>query len=154
VLIVETRAGLICANAGVDASNVPGDDVVALLPVDADASAARLRSALTARLGVPMPVIVSDSHGRPWRLGAVGVAIGVAGIEAVADLRGRPDLYGRPLRVSTVGTIDALASAAELVMGEGDEGVPAARIRGARWAASEEAAVSHALRPPELDLFR
>jgi coenzyme F420-0:L-glutamate ligase/coenzyme F420-1:gamma-L-glutamate ligase len=154
VLIVETRSGLVCANAGVDHSNVPGDDTVALLPAEPDAAAAALHAALAADLGFPLPVLISDSHGRPWRLGTVGVAIGAAGVRPVDDLRGTTDLYGRALQTTTVGRIDALAAAATLVMGEGAEGTPAVRIRGARWTRGGTAGAAQAQREPYADLFR
>jgi coenzyme F420-0:L-glutamate ligase / coenzyme F420-1:gamma-L-glutamate ligase len=154
VLIVETRHGFVCANAGVDHSNVgPDEEVVALLPPDPDASAARLRRGLLERTGAVVAVIINDSHGRPWREGAVGVAIGAAGIAAVADLRGRPDLFGRPLRVTTVGVIDELAAAASLVMGQADEGVPAVLVRGLAFG-RDDAGAQAVRRAAERDLFR
>ncbi len=154
VLIVETRHGFVCANAGVDHSNVgPDEDVVALLPLDPDASARRLRDALAAVTGARLAVIINDSHGRPWREGAVGLAIGAAGVAAVADLRGQPDLFGRPLRVTTVGMVDELAAAASLLMGQGNEGVPVVLVRGVPFAA-DEAGARVVQRPAERDLFR
>jgi coenzyme F420-0:L-glutamate ligase/coenzyme F420-1:gamma-L-glutamate ligase len=154
VLIVETRTGLVCANAGIDFSNVPGDDVVALLPADPDASAAALSTELSARLGFDMPVVIADSHGRPWRLGTVGVAIGAAGVQAVDDYRGNADLYGRTLQATIVGRIDALAAAATLVMGEAAEGIPGVRVRGAVWTADPVGGAARARRDPLTDLFR
>ena len=154
VLIVETRLGFICANAGVDHSNVAGDEEwVALLPADPDASAATVRAALRRRSGAEVAVLINDSHGRPWREGAVGVAIGAAGIAAVADLRGRLDLYGRPLRATTVGTIDELAAAASLVMGQADEAVPAVLVRGVAFA-TDDGGARAVQRAAGRDLFR
>lgn len=154
VLIVETRQGFVCANAGVDHSNVGADeDVVALLPADPDASARRLRDAMAAATGARLAVVINDSHGRPWREGAVGVAIGAAGVAAVADLRGRPDLFGRTLRVTTVGLADELAAAASLVMGQGDEGVAVVVVRGRQFGA-DDAGARVLQRPAERDLFR
>ena len=154
VLIVETHLGFICANAGVDHSNVDADeDVVALLPADPDASAARLRATIAQRTGASVAVIVNDSHGRPWREGTVGVAVGSAGIAAVEDLRGRLDLFGRPLRITTVGLVDELAAAASLVMGQAAEGVPAVLVRGAGYPQAGPGARS-VLRDAAHDLFR
>ena len=133
LIITEHRLGLVLANAGVDQSNVPdadGEPCVLLLPSDPDASAAGLRAALEQRFGEPLGVVVSDSVGRAWRHGVVGLAIGVAGLPALLDLRGRPDLEGRPLQVTQVGLADQIAAAAELLMGEADEGLPAVLVRG------------------------
>ncbi|RAI40741.1 coenzyme F420-0:L-glutamate ligase [Rhodoplanes roseus] len=133
VLIVEHRCGFVMANAGIDRSNVDpveGSDPVLLLPEDADASALRLHHALSARLGTPLAVVISDSFGRPWRQGTVGVALGAAGLPALQDLRGEPDLYGRPLRVTETGFADEIAAAASLLMGQGAEGQPAVLVRG------------------------
>jgi len=151
VIISETHHGFVCANAGVDASNV-ADDVVTLLPVDADRSARQIQTALEKEFGVHVAVIVSDTFGRPWREGITNVAIGIAGIAPLIDYRGRLDSHGRPLRVTVIAVADELASAAELVM-QKTAGVPVAIIRGfdykARAAASREL-----VRPPESDLFR
>ncbi len=132
VLITETRHGFVCANGGVDASNVgPGSgSVVTLLPVDPDASAARIRDALRARFRVDLPVIISDSFGRPWRWGIVDVAIGVAGLAPLEDLRGVADADGRIMRSTVRAVADELASAAELALGK-TAGRPVALIRGA-----------------------
>ncbi|MDQ0359146.1 coenzyme F420-0:L-glutamate ligase/coenzyme F420-1:gamma-L-glutamate ligase [Rhodoplanes tepidamans] len=133
VLIVEHRCGFVMANAGIDRSNVDpveGSDPVLLLPEDADASAARLSQALSARFGLSVAVVISDSFGRPWRQGTVGVALGAAGLPALRDLRGEPDLYGRPLRVTETGFADEIAAAASLLMGQGAEGQPAVLVRG------------------------
>lgn len=156
VLIVEHRLGCVMANAGVDQSNLPrqeGRQRVLLLPRDPDASAQRLMTALSAQHGVAIAVLVTDSFGRPWRRGSTGVAIGAAGLPAVVDLRGHPDLFGRALNVTTVGFADQIAASAALVMGEADEGIPAVVVRGLRWQQPPEPARS-ALRPPEEDLFR
>lgn len=152
VLIVETRHGLICANAGVDASNVPGDDSVTTLPVDPDASAGRIRARLEEEAGGSVAVIVSDSFNRPWREGSMNVAIGVSGLEPLADLRGREDDHGRVLAATLVSLADELASAAQIVMGETGR-VPAAIIRGVEFEPGE-AGAGVLLRPPERDLFR
>ena len=154
VLIVETRHGFVCANAGVDHSNVSSDEhLVALLPLDSDRSAAEIRGELGATTGADVAVIVNDSHGRAWRNGAVGVAIGSSGIAPVADLRGRADRFGRILRVSTVGVIDELSSAASLVMGQAGEGVPAVLVRGARYQRAESGS-RPIQRDRSRDLFR
>jgi coenzyme F420-0:L-glutamate ligase / coenzyme F420-1:gamma-L-glutamate ligase len=153
VLIIETRLGFVCANAGVDHSNVGAEGQVALLPVDPDASARRLRAALAAGTGADVAVIINDSHGRPWREGTVGVAVGAAGIAAVADMRGRADLFGRVLRATTVGVIDELAAAASLLMGQSDEGVPVVLVRGARFPRGDDGARA-VQRDPGRDLFR
>jgi coenzyme F420-0:L-glutamate ligase/coenzyme F420-1:gamma-L-glutamate ligase len=154
VLVVETHHGFVCANAGVDRSNVgPEGDVVVLLPADPDASAARLLAALDATTGVRGAVIINDSHGRAWREGTVGVAIGAAGIQALADLRGQPDLFGRPLEVTRVGLVDELAAAASLVMGQAADGIPAVLVRGAVFESGPGGARA-IQRPVERDLFR
>lgn len=151
VVISETRHGFVCANAGVDASNV-ADDVVTLLPADADESARRIQTALEREFNRRAAVIISDTFGRPWREGITNVAIGVAGIAPLIDYRGQRDLHGRPLRVTVIAVADELASAAELVM-QKTAGVPVAVIRGfdyhARRSSSREL-----VRPPENDLFR
>jgi coenzyme F420-0:L-glutamate ligase/coenzyme F420-1:gamma-L-glutamate ligase len=144
------------ANAGVDRSNVAGagnDERVLLLPFDPDASAAGLRQRLSSHFGTEMAVIVNDSFGRPWRRGAVGVALGAAGIPALLDLRGRPDLYGRALEVTISGLADEIASAASLIMGQADEAVPAVVVRGLAWSAPASPAAT-IIRPPDEDLFR
>ncbi len=132
VLIVKHRLGFTSANAGIDHSNVGrgGDDWVLLLPEDPDASAQRLHDELYTRTGLPTGIVVSDTHGRPFRVGNVGVAVGVAGIPAVLDLRGHEDLFGRELRATIVALADALAAAAGLVSGEADEGRPVVLVRG------------------------
>jgi coenzyme F420-0:L-glutamate ligase/coenzyme F420-1:gamma-L-glutamate ligase len=153
-LIVETRHGFVCANAGVDASNVgPGSgDVVTLLPRDPDASAARIRDALRARFGTDLAVIVSDSFGRPWRWGITDVAIGVSGLLPLEDLRGTPDADGRVMQSTVRAVADEIASAAELALGK-IAGRPVALVRGARPPLGE-GSVTDSLIPSANDLFR
>lgn len=156
VLIVEHRLGFVMANAGVDQSNVSAQDGIEralLLPRDPDASAEALRAALSARFDARIGVIVNDSFGRAWRLGTVGVALGVAGLPALKDLRGRPDLLGRPLRVSISAFADEIAAAASLLMGQGDEGRPMILVRGLAWH-EPASGVGALLRSSEEDLFR
>jgi coenzyme F420-0:L-glutamate ligase/coenzyme F420-1:gamma-L-glutamate ligase len=155
VLIVEHRLGFIMANAGIDQSNVadPSEgDFALLLPADPDASAARLREGLEALTGCAPGVVISDSFGRPWRLGTVGVAIGCAGFPATLDLRGTIDMFGRPLRVTVVGHADEAASAASLLMGQGSEARPVILLRGLTSPAPQQRAAA-LIRPPEQDLF-
>ncbi|MFQ5575700.1 MAG: coenzyme F420-0:L-glutamate ligase [Anaerolineae bacterium] len=156
VLIVEHRAGFISANAGVDHSNVaPAEaDMVLRLPADADASAARVRDRLAGLTGHRPPVLVIDSHGRPWRVGAAGVAIGLAGLKPVQDLRGQPDLFGTPLRHTHENIADQLAAAASLVMGQTTAACPAVIARGLAYTADETARAGDILRPKPADLFR
>jgi coenzyme F420-0:L-glutamate ligase/coenzyme F420-1:gamma-L-glutamate ligase len=152
VLIVETYDGLVCANAGVDASNVEGDEVLCLLPVDSDASAAALVATIEERAGVRVAVIISDTFGRPWREGQTNVAIGVAGMDPLRDYVGQKDPYGYELRVTLLCVADELASAAELVMGKVDR-VPAAIVRGFDY--QPQAGSARAIvRAAEKDLFR
>jgi coenzyme F420-0:L-glutamate ligase/coenzyme F420-1:gamma-L-glutamate ligase len=154
VLITETHHGWICANAGVDRSNVGGAGEIALpLPKDPDASARRLRLGLREATGADAAVIISDTHGRPWREGTVNLALGVAGMRPVDDLRGRPDMFGYTLRVTTVARADELAAAAGLVTGQAAEGVPIVLIRGADYPRGEGRA-TEMQRPVEKDLFR
>ena len=156
VLIVEHRLGFIMANAGVDQSNVApadGSPRALLLPKDPDRSAEALRRGLAKSTGIDLAVVINDSFGRPWRQGTVGVAIGVAGLPALIDLRGRPDLFGRKLEASVVGFADEIAAAASLLMGQADEATPAVLIRGLSWSAPESTAAS-LLRPANEDLFR
>jgi coenzyme F420-0:L-glutamate ligase/coenzyme F420-1:gamma-L-glutamate ligase len=152
VLVTETHHGLICANAGVDESNVAGGGLVTLLPLDSDASAARLRTQLRERAGVDVAVIVSDTFGRPWREGQVNVAIGVAGLAPLADYAGQDDGYGYRMQASVIAVADELASAAELVMGKIDA-VPVAIVRGYAYTPADGKA-SQLIRAPEKDLFR
>jgi len=154
VIIVEHRLGIVLANAGIDRSNVDGgDDTVLLLPLDPDSSAADLRGRLESQLGVSLAVMVTDSIGRAWRLGTTGTVIGCAGIDALTDLRGRPDLFGRELQVSEIATADSAAAGAALVMGEGAESAPVVLIRGLNAGESAQTA-RQALRPKADDLFR
>ncbi|WP_188062618.1 coenzyme F420-0:L-glutamate ligase [Sphingobium sp. KCTC 72723] len=154
VLVVRHRLGLVLANAGIDQSNIAqdGDGVALLLPVDPDASAAALRDRLAALSGADIAVVIIDSLGRAWRKGTCGIAIGVAGMAGLLDLRGVPDLHGRPLQTSELGLADEVAAAASLVMGQGGEGRPVVLARGiARGPASGCAA--DLIREPALDLF-
>jgi len=156
VLIVEHRLGFIMANAGVDQSNVgpsDGGSRVLLLPENPDRSAEALRRSLTALTGIDLAVVINDSFGRAWRQGTTGVAIGAAGLPALIDLRGRPDLFGRTLEVSVIGFADEVAAAASLVMGQADEAAPVVLIRGLRWSAPEST-VASLIRPSNEDLFR
>jgi coenzyme F420-0:L-glutamate ligase / coenzyme F420-1:gamma-L-glutamate ligase len=152
LIISETRHGFVCANAGVDLSNVE-DGLAALLPVDADRSAKHIRDALRARRGVDVAIVISDTFGRPWRMGLTDVAIGVSGIAAVVDLRDTPDALGRALKVTEVAVADEVASAAELVMGK-SHGVPAAIVRGLDREWFRDGSVRELVRPAHEDLFR
>jgi coenzyme F420-0:L-glutamate ligase/coenzyme F420-1:gamma-L-glutamate ligase len=152
IIISETHHGFVCANAGVDASNVPGDDTVCLLPVDPDASAARLREVLAADHGVEIAVVISDSFGRAWRHGITDVAVGVAGMDPVADYRGLNDPHGYPMGASVLAVADELAAAAELVMGK-TEGIPLAMVRGYAYSPAPGSA-GELLMPPDRDMFR
>lgn len=157
VIIVEHRLGFVCANAGVDHSNVQDEEGqqgewVAMLPQNPDASAQRLRERLQDATGAKIGVVIIDSHGRAWRLGTVGIAIGVAGFPALLDLRGRPDLFGDPLRSTQVGLADEVAASASILMGQAGEGLPVIHIRGLPYAL-REGTLREILRPRELDLF-
>jgi coenzyme F420-0:L-glutamate ligase / coenzyme F420-1:gamma-L-glutamate ligase len=152
VLISETSHGFVCANAGVDASNLGSPNVVALLPVDPDASADRIRRRIAEQAGVDLAVVISDTFGRPWRNGQTNVAIGVAGLRPIRDYRGRPDSAGLTLQVTEIAVADELASAAELAMGKLDR-VPAAVIRGYPYEPGEGHA-RELVRDPALDFFR
>lgn len=155
VIVVEHRLGFVMANAGIDQSNVPGsEDTVLLLPEDPDASARALREALRVATGVAMGVLIIDSFGRAWRHGVTGTAIGVAGLPALVDMRGKQtDRQGRVLRVTQVAAADELAAAASLLMGQADEGTPAVLARGLPYAL-REGSVSELIRPKHEDLFR
>ncbi len=152
LIISETRHGFVCANAGIDLSNVD-EGWAALLPVDADRSAKHIRDALRARYGVETAVIVSDTFGRAWRRGLTDVAIGVSGIAGVVDLRDTPDATGRILQVTEIAIADEVASAAELVMGKASA-VPAAIVRGLDASWFRDSTVRELIRPPAEDLFR
>jgi len=152
-LITETKQGFICANSGVDASNVPGERVVALLPEDPDSSAFKIRRRIKAITGKDVAVIISDTHGRPLRKGEINVAIGVSGIKPIRDRRGERDLFGYVLKVKRTAIADELASAAELVIGQADEAVPVAIIRGYKYKKTEKAKATELVRPKENDLF-
>jgi coenzyme F420-0:L-glutamate ligase/coenzyme F420-1:gamma-L-glutamate ligase len=156
LIIAEHRLGFVMANAGIDHSNIgpnDSDEHVLLLPVDPDGSALELQRALQDRFGKRLAVIISDSFGRPWRRGTVGIALGAAGLPAVIDWRGHPDLFGRILEVTETGFADEIAAAASLVMGQADEARPVAVVRGVTWSAPE-APAADLVRPPEHDLFR
>ena len=154
VLVVRHRLGFVSANAGIDQSNVEGgDETVLLLPANPDQSARRLRDEIESVTRIAPAVVLSDSHGRPFRMGNVAVAVGVAGLPAVRDLRGQPDLFGRPLRISLQGLADEVAAAANLVSGEGAEGLPVVLVRGLAFEPADGRAAD-LVRPPEQDLFR
>ena len=152
VIIAETHHGFICANAGVDRSNMEGDDVVAVLPPDPDASARAIRDRLREQMGVEVAVIISDTFGRPWREGLVNVAIGLAGMQANVDYTGQYDAQGYELKVTALSVADELAAAAELVMNKLDN-VPVAVIRGYDYPRGD-GDLSQLIRDPERDLFR
>ncbi len=151
-LIVETRHGFVCANAGVDKSNVEDEESVIVLPDDPDDSARKIRKGIRELTGVDVGVIISDTFGRAWRIGQVNVAIGVDGLTPIVDYRGSSDMFGRTLNVTQIAVADELASAAELVMKKSD-GIPAVIIRGLNYAKGEGSA-RDLLRPAEEDLFR
>jgi coenzyme F420-0:L-glutamate ligase/coenzyme F420-1:gamma-L-glutamate ligase len=155
VLIVETRQGFVCANAGIDSSNLPEPDTVCLLPEDPDASARRIRAEIAAAAGVAVGVVVADSFGRAWRLGQAEVAIGCAGLAPLDDWRGHQDAGGRPLEATVIAIADEAAGVADLVRDK-DSGVPAAVVRGlGRFVTAEDGPGAAALRRPrDEDLFR
>lgn len=156
VLIVRHRLGFTSANAGIDRSNVAqdgADEQVLLLPQDPDGSAQRIRERLESEFGVRVGVVITDSHGRPFRLGTVGVAIGAAGLPALWDRRGEPDLYGYALQHTDVGVADEIAAAAGLLMGQGAEGTPVVLLRGLRLPQVDGRAAD-LVRPKEMDLYR
>jgi coenzyme F420-0:L-glutamate ligase / coenzyme F420-1:gamma-L-glutamate ligase len=152
LIITETKHGFICANSGIDLSNIERG-YAALLPIDSDKSARRIRDIIRAKHGVNVGVIVSDTFGRPWRKGLTDVAIGIAGVAGVVDLRGTPDSLGRIMQVTEVAVADELASAAELVMGK-SSGIPVAVIRGVDAVWFRDSKISELVRPPQEDLFR
>lgn len=154
LIVVEHRLGFICANAGIDHSNASDDpDIVLLLPADPDRSARELRTALKELSGADVAIVINDSHGRAWRLGTVGVAIGVAGLLPLSDRRGAPDLFGHTLEVTVLGTADELAAAASLLQGGAAESSPIVHLRGVPYQAGE-GRLPEMLRPPEIDMFR
>ena len=153
-IITETNSGVICANAGVDRSNVSGDRNVVPLPKNSNASAQNIRQEIKRLTGANVAVIVSDTHGRPFRMGEINVAVGVAGIKPIRDRRGEKDLFGYVLRIKQTAIADELSSAAELVIGQSNEGIPAAIIRGYNYQTAENASATELTRPKEKDLFR
>jgi coenzyme F420-0:L-glutamate ligase/coenzyme F420-1:gamma-L-glutamate ligase len=153
-IITETKNGIICANAGVDRSNVSGDRNVVPLPKNPNVSAQNIRQEIKQLTGANVAVIVSDTHGRPFRMGEINVAVGVAGIKPIRDRRGEKDLFGYVLRIKQTAIADELSSAAELVIGQANEGIPAAIIRGYNYQAAENASAVELTRPKEKDLFR
>lgn len=153
-IITETKSGVICANAGVDRSNVSGDRNVVPLPKNPNASAQNIRQEIKRLTGANVAVIVSDTHGRPFRMGEINVAVGVAGIKPIRDRRGEKDLFGYVLRIKQTAIADELSSAAELVIGQANEGIPASIIRGYNYQTAENASATELTRPKEKDLFR
>ncbi|HEX2914493.1 MAG TPA: coenzyme F420-0:L-glutamate ligase [Chloroflexia bacterium] len=161
IFVVETLQGYVCANAGVDRSNIaqpegnPEDEWVCLLPVDSNASAARLRSRIKALTGAEVAVVINDTHGRPFRMGGVGVALGLAGFEGLADQRGQSDLFGYRLQATQTAVGDELASAASLIMGQASEATPAVLIRGLTYHTPEpDPGATSLVRPKDKDVFR
>lgn len=155
LLIVQHKLGFISANAGLDHSNVSNEpDVLLRLPANPDASAREIRRQLAQKLGDAPPVLIVDSHGRPWRKGTVGVVIGLSGLAPVQDLRGTPDLFGTPLEITDVGFTDQIAAAATLLMGQAAEACPVVIARGVSFSVDEQATAADVLRPREMDLFR
>lgn len=157
-LVVEHQLGFVCANAGIDHSNVRGqegkpEDWVLLLPKNPDVSAARIRRDMEAATNRRLGVLIIDSHGRAWRMGVVGSSIGLSGMPALVDMRGKPDLFGYSLRITQVAAADELAGAASLVMGQADESIPAVHVRGFPYAL-RESSLEELIRPKDQDLFR
>jgi coenzyme F420-0:L-glutamate ligase/coenzyme F420-1:gamma-L-glutamate ligase len=152
-LVTETKHGLVCANSGVDRSNVPGERKVVLLPDNSDLSARKIRKEIKRLTGCDAAVIISDTHGRPIRRGEINVAIGVSGIKPIRDRRGEKDLFGYIMRIKQTAVADELSSAAELVIGQTNEAVPAAIIRGYDYPRSESAKATGLMRPKEKDIF-
>jgi len=152
-LITETHLGFVCANAGVDQSNISGGRVVAPLPKNPDRSARTIRDGILRLTGKEVAVIVSDTHGRPFRMGEINIAIGVAGINPIRDRRGETDLFGYVLHVKQTAVADELASAAELVIGQAKEGVPAAIVRGYKYPHAEKTSAKMLIRARRKDLF-
>lgn len=157
-IVVEHKLGFVCANAGIDHSNVAGagdatEEWVLLLPADPDRSAEEIRSAIRSKTGKRIGILIIDSHGRAWRNGTVGVAIGIAGMPGLEDLRGKPDLFDFTLRITQVAAADELAAAASLVMGQAAEGTPVVHVRGFPYAL-REGSLKELIRPKDQDLFR
>ena len=153
-IITENKNGVICANAGVDKSNIEGERNVALLPENPDRSAQQIRQEIKKLTNLDVAVVISDTHGRPFRMGEINVAIGVAGIKPARDRRGERDLFGYVLKVKQTAVADELASAAELVIGQATEAIPVAVIRGYAYQTDETATAKELTRPKEADLFR
>jgi coenzyme F420-0:L-glutamate ligase/coenzyme F420-1:gamma-L-glutamate ligase len=153
VLITETKHGFVCANSGVDKSNVPGSNIVTLLPVDPDKSAKKIREYIEKKTKKKIAVIISDTHNRPFRLGAINIAIGCSGINPIKSYLGEKDLFDYELKSTSVSVADQLCSAAGLVMGEGNEGYPVLIIRGYKYERKEVSA-KELVRPEEKDYFR
>jgi coenzyme F420-0:L-glutamate ligase/coenzyme F420-1:gamma-L-glutamate ligase len=157
-IVVEHRLGFVCANAGIDHSNVAGEgsnkeEWVLLLPENPDSSAEQIRTGIEHRLRVSIGVMIIDSHGRAWRMGTVGVAIGLAGLPGLVDMRGVSDLFGYTLRITQIGAADELAAAASLVMGQAAEATPVVHVHGFPYSL-RDGSLRELLRPPELDMFR
>jgi coenzyme F420-0:L-glutamate ligase/coenzyme F420-1:gamma-L-glutamate ligase len=153
-IITETVNGIICANAGIDRSNVYGDRNVVPLPKNPNVSAQNIRCEIKRLSGVDVAVIVSDTHGRPFRMGEINIAVGVAGFKPIRDRRGEKDLFGYVLRIKQTAVADELASAAELVIGQASEGIPVAIVRGYHYLPADDASASVLTRPKAKDLFR
>lgn len=157
VIVTDHRQGWVCANAAIDRSNVPtheGDERLVLLPADADASARALRAYLREQADVDVAVIINDTHGRPFRLGAIGVALGVAGMAPLVDLRGERDLFGYEMQTTEIATADEIASAASLLQGQTGEGRPVVHMRGVPYRREPDATARTLIRPREIDMFR
>ncbi len=153
-LITETKNGTICANAGIDKSNIEGKENIALLPREPDKSARSIRREIRKLTNQDVAIVISDTHGRPLRMGEINVAIGIAGMKPTKDRRGEKDLFGYVLRVKQTAIADEIASAAELVIGQADEGRPVAIVRGYEYSPAEKASARELIRPREVDLFR
>jgi coenzyme F420-0:L-glutamate ligase/coenzyme F420-1:gamma-L-glutamate ligase len=153
-IIAEHNCGMVCANAGIDRSNVQGEKNIVLFPKDANDSAKRIKKEILDKVGFNVGIIISDTHGRPLRRGEINVAIGVAGIKPIRDRRGEKDLFGHIMRIKRTAIADELASAAELVIGQTNEGIPVAIIRGYNYQSSENVSANELARPKERDLFR
>jgi len=157
LIVTEHRSGWVVANAAIDRSNIrseAGEERVALLPLDPDRSAAALRARLLEATGMRVAIIINDTHGRPFRVGAVGVAIGVAGLAPVSDLRGQHDLFGYEMQTTEIATADEIASAASILQGQTDQGCPVVHMRGIPFKRDENATARPLVRPKELDMFR